>query len=58
MTIQEIYKKETGFDAYYFDSTPSKKYVKWLEKREKQLRIGGVSGSCECPEDVAENIVT
>lgn len=42
MTIQEIYKKETGFDAYYFDSTPSKKYVKWLEKREKQLRIGGV----------------
>lgn len=33
MNIQEIYKKETGFDAYYYDGTPCKKYVKWLESK-------------------------
>ena len=51
MNLEQIFKEETGFDAYANNDlrpkVPSDYYVEWLEE---QLTIGAV-GSCFCVED-------
>jgi hypothetical protein len=33
MKINEIYEKETGFEAWHFNNEPTRHYTKWLEKQ-------------------------